>query len=135
MNTVQQVSVMVNQVGPTSSEGKAREHSLVMDRPETKGGENRGPLGGETFLMALGGCFMSNLLAAAKAREFDVANVSLAIRGILGSTPPRYTAVEMTIAADHSDREQMEKVVTIAKRGCIVANTLKDAVDLSISLQ
>jgi organic hydroperoxide reductase OsmC/OhrA len=29
---------------------------------------------------------------------------------------------------------QTEKLVTIAERGCIVANTLKGAVDLQISL-
>jgi organic hydroperoxide reductase OsmC/OhrA len=28
----------------------------------------------------------------------------------------------------------MEKLVTIAERGCIVANTLKNAVDLKIAL-
>jgi organic hydroperoxide reductase OsmC/OhrA len=28
----------------------------------------------------------------------------------------------------------MEKLITLAERGCIVANTLKDAVKLSINL-
>ena len=129
-----QVKVTVNQIGPSASEGTAREHTAIMDRPEAKGGENRGAMGGEHLLMALGGCFMSNLLAAIQSREADVSNVNMDIFGTLESAPPHFSAVEMKISADYNDREQMEKLITIAERGCIVANTLKDAVDLSINL-
>jgi len=129
-----QVQVNVRQIGPSASEGTAREHKAVMDRPQAKGGENRGAMGGEHLLMALGGCFMSNLLAAAQSREAEVSNVNMDISGTLESTPPHFSAIEMTISADHNDKEQMEKLITIAERGCIVANTLKNAVKLSINL-
>ncbi|MGB5985711.1 MAG: OsmC family protein [Desulfobacterales bacterium] len=128
-----EVQVSVKQIGPTASQGTAREHTVVMDRPEAKGGENRGAMGGEHLLMALGGCFMSNLLAAAQGREFDLSDVRFQITGTLDMTPPRYTAVRMEIEAG-GDREALQKLVTIAERGCIVANTLKNAVDLEISL-
>ena len=134
MSDAVQVHVSVDQIGLTASEGRAREHKVVMDRPEAKGGENRGAMGGENLLMALGGCFMSNLLAAAKSREVGVTNVKLNITGSLGNAPPSFTAVEMKIAADYHSKDQMEKLVTIAERGCIVANTLKDAVNLKIAL-
>ena len=129
-----QVQVNVRQIGPSSSEGTARDHKAIMDRPEAKGGENRGAMGGEHLLMSLGGCFMSNLLAAIQSREAEVANVNLDISGTLESAPPHFSAVEMKISADHDDQEQMEKLVTIAERGCIVANTLKKSVQLSITL-
>lgn len=134
MSDTVEVHVNVDQIGPTASEGTARAHTVVMDRPEAKGGENRGAMGGEHLLMALGGCFMSNLLAAAQSREVDMANVKLQITGTLEMAPPRFTAVSMKIAAQHGDKAEMEKLVTIAERGCIVANTLKNAVDLKIVL-
>jgi putative redox protein len=84
--------------------------------------------------MSLGGCFMSNLLAAIQSREAEVANVNLNISGTLESAPPHFSAIDMNISADHNDKEQMEKLVTIAERGCIVANTLKNSVKLSINL-
>ena len=56
MNDVIKVNVSVDQIGPTASEGKAREHKVVMDRPEAKGGQNRGAMGGENLLMALRLC-------------------------------------------------------------------------------
>jgi len=40
----------------------------------------------------------------------------------------------MNISAVHSDKDQMEKLFIIAERGCIVANTLKGSVKLSVSL-
>ena len=62
------IHVTVDQLDHSSSKGQARDHTLTMDRPEPKGGQDKGPMGGEALLMGLGGCFMSNLLAAAKAR-------------------------------------------------------------------
>jgi putative redox protein len=58
----------------------------------------------------------------------------MTISGTLENSPPHFSAVELTISADHNDKEQMEKLITIAERGCIVANTLKKSVDLSITL-
>jgi putative redox protein len=129
-----QVQVNVRQIGLSASEGAAREHKAVMDRPKAKGGENRGAMGGEHLLMALGGCFMSNLLAAVQSREADVSNVNLNISGTLESAPPHFSAIEMKVGADHNDKAQMEKLITVAERGCIVANTLKNSVKLSINL-
>ena len=129
-----QVQVNVRQIGPSASEGTAREHTAVMDRPEAKGGGNSGAMGGEHLLMALGGCFLSNLLAAVQSREAEVSNVNVDIAGTLESAPPHFSAIEMKVSADHNGKEQMEKLITLAERGCIVANTLKDAVKLSINL-
>ncbi len=130
-----QITVQVNQAGPSASEGLSRMHRIRMDRPEKKGGENRGPMGGEVLLMSLGGCFMSNLLAAAAARDAAITKVQLVISGMLESSPPRYSAVEVFVSAEYAERDEMEKLVTIAERGCIVANTLKEAVDVTIQLK
>ena len=129
-----QIQVQVKQISASASEGSAREHTTIMDRPEAKGGENRGAMGGEHLLMALGGCFMSNLLAAIQSREAAVSDVNLTVAGTLESAPPHFSAVEMTVSAAHDDRKVMEKLVAIAEKGCIVANTLRKSVDLSIAL-
>lgn len=128
------ISVQVNQVGPTTSEGQVRGHRVLIDRPVAKEGEDRGAMGGELLLMSLGGCFMSNLLAAIRARSAEVSNLRITVTGTLESAPPRFSAIAMHIAADYSDRALMEKLVTISERGCIVANTLKNALDLSIEI-
>ena len=83
--------------------------------------------------MGLGGCFTSNLLAAIQAREADVKDVNLDIAATLEEAPPHFSAIHVDITGTYPDKAQMEKLVTIAERGCIVANTLKGAVKLSFS--
>ena len=134
MNDTIKVNVSVEQIGPTASQGTAREHKVTMDRPEAKGGKNQGAMGGENLLMSLGGCFMSNLLAAAQSRDTHLDHTKLEISGSLASAPPRFTAVEMRVSADSDDPDGFQKLVSIAERGCIVANTLKNAVELNIVL-
>ncbi|WP_022665442.1 OsmC family protein [Desulfospira joergensenii] len=129
------VQVKVRQISATASEGNARGHIVVMDRPGAKGGENRGAMGGENLLMSLGGCFMSNLLAAGQARETELNGVVLEITGELGASPARFERVNMKIRSELEDRALMEKLVIIAERGCIVANTLKQGLEVGISLE
>ena len=40
----------------------------------------------------------------------------------------------LRISARYSDEELMRKLIVIAERGCLVTNTLKDAVSLSVYL-
>jgi putative redox protein len=128
------VTVMVEQISGTASRGNARGFSVVMDRPEAKGGTNEGMMGGEVLLNGLGGCFMSNLLAAAKARNFQLKHAHAEIVGDLADAPSRFSAIRMSVSAQCDPPEELVKLVSIAEHGCIVANTLRAAVSLSIQV-
>ena len=128
------VQVSVNQLSPATSQGIIRNHKVLIDRPEAKGGEDKGAMGGELLLASLGGCFMSNLLEAIRTRDADVSGVSITIDGTLDGAPAHFTAINMSVQANHSDKAQLEKLVTISERSCIVANTLKGSVDLTIDV-
>jgi putative redox protein len=125
------IQVEVRQISRSAAEGQARTHTVIVDRPLDKGGEDRGMMGGEYLLVALGGCFMSNLLAAIHAREADVSEVRLQISGTLGSAPSRFTAIEVLVSAQAQDRELLDKLIVIADRACISSNTLRPAVELT----
>ena len=129
-----QIEAKLIQVGPSTSEASIRTHRNLIDRPEAKGGADQGPMGGELLLASLAGCFMSNLLAAIRAREAAIENVRTNVAGTLDGTPPRFTAIAMEVSGEGADLDQLGKLVTIAERGCIVANTLRRTVDLSIGV-
>ena len=131
----QSLEVRIEQVGPSTAKGTARTHSVLIDRPVAKGGEDRGPLGGEYLLLALGGCFMSNLLAAIRAREAAVSDVRITVNGTIEGSPDRFTAVTLTIAATYRDAELMKKLVTLAERSCIVTNTLRSGVSIAVTTE
>jgi putative redox protein len=128
-----EISVEVRQVAQTTtSEGLVRQHRVSIDRPETKGGLDKGPMGGELLLLALGGCFMSNLIAAAGARNISVRGLKAVVRGELGSAPPRFESLMLEVHGQCSDEDAMQKIIEIAERGCIVHNTLKPGVRLTV---
>lgn len=128
------MEVQVEQIGPTTGQGTARTHSVVIDRPVEKGGADRGPMGGELMLLALGGCFLSTLLAAVGTREAEVSRICITVTGTIGGSPERFEAMDMRVSAKYDDPELMRKLIAIAERGCIVTNTLKTALVMSVVL-
>ena len=129
------VTVAVEQVGASTGSATARSHTVLVDRPVEKGGSDRGPLGGEYLLISLGGCFLSTLLAAVRAREADVANVRVSVTGVVGGVPERFESMTLRVVARYSDEDLMRKLIALAERGCLVTNTLKDAVVIGVDLE
>lgn len=129
------VSVDIEQVGPSTGSAVARSHTVFVDRPIEKGGNDRGPLGGEYLLISLGGCFLSTLLAAVRTREADVSNVRVSVMGTIGGVPERFESMAVRVSAQYGDEDLMRKLIAMSERGCLVTNTLKDAVALSVTLE
>jgi putative redox protein len=129
------LEVQVEQISPTTGKGTARTHSVTIDRPADKGGTDQGPIGGELLLLSLGGCFLSNLLAAIRTRSADVSNIRIVVIGTIGGAPERFEAMDMRVTARYSDADLMQKLVAIAERGCIVTNTLRTALVITVDLE
>jgi putative redox protein len=131
-NMAKTITVTVNQSSSSTTEGRAREHAVYCDRPLDKGGEDKGAMGGELFLIGLGGCFMSNLLAAIKARNIEASGLGVEVSATLEDAPSRFTEITLRVHGDYNDRDLMAKMIVIAERGCIVANTVRNAVALTV---
>jgi putative redox protein len=129
-----QMKIQVRQVSPSTSEATLRHHQVLIDRPAEKGGTDMGPMGGELFLAAVGGCFMSNLLAAIRAREAKISDIHTEVIGTLADSPARFSAIELYVTADSLDRDLLERVVEIADRACIMMNTLRGKLDLRVRI-
>src|SRR5437764_5336496 len=127
-----QMKIQLRQVSPSTSEATLRHHQVLIDRPTENGGTDMGPMCGELFLAAVGGCFMSNLLAALRAREAKISDVRTEVIGTLADSPARFSAIELHVTADSLDRDLLERVVEIADRACIMMNTLRGKLDLRV---
>ena len=87
------------QDGPSTTRATARSHTVFINRPTAKGGADRGPLGGELQLVALGGCFSSHLLAAIRAREAPISQVRITVSGTMEGAPERFTWFRLAVEA------------------------------------
>ena len=126
------ITVELTQVSPSTTRATARGHEVLIDRPGAKHGADAGMMGGELLLAALGGCFLSNLLAAIRGRDLDLHDVRATIVGELADAPPRYNAIDMQVYAAGNDLAELPKLLLISERACIVANTLRGGVALTI---
>jgi putative redox protein len=129
------LTVAVEQVGASELEGAIRSHRVTVDRPQSKGGTDRGPLGGEFLLLALGGCFLSNVLAAARARGVELSGARVDVRGSIAEAPARFGHIEMRVTVVHDDAALVQKLLAIAEQACIVTNTLKRGVQITVELE
>jgi putative redox protein len=129
------ITVKLEQVDSATTRTEIRGHEVLIDRPLAKEGHDAGPMGGELLLAALGGCFNSNLLAAIRARSLPIDDIRIEINGNLVEHPQRYDSVEMIVRSSHPDRAEFEKLVTIAERSCIVANSLRDGLNLTVRVE
>jgi putative redox protein len=127
-----QIKIHVDQISGVTSEAALRGHKVLVDRPLEKGGGDLGPMGGELFLASVGGCFMSTLLAAIRTRDVEISNVRTEVVGTIAGSPACFSAVELHVTADCSDRELLERLVEIANRGCIMMNTLRGKLDVKV---
>ena len=109
-------------------------HQVMIDRPVSKDGADMGPMGGQLFLASVGGCFMSNLLAAIRARDSNISDVRTEVIGTIADSPARFEALELFITADGPDREALPRLVEIADRGCIMMNTLRGKLDVRLRI-
>ncbi|MCY4147508.1 MAG: OsmC family protein [Chloroflexi bacterium] len=128
------IIVNLKQVDDATTTAQIRGHVIAIDRPAAKGGHDKGAMGGELLLASLGGCFNSNLLAAIKARNLPIDDITITVSGELVAAPARFRSVDLVVSSACADRDTLGKLVTMSERACIVANTLKNAVDLSVRL-
>ena len=129
------ISVHLTQVNKATTKTIIRGHEVLVDRPTSKDGNDAGPMGGELLLAALGGCFNSNLLAAIRARDLPIDDVSIEVNGNLVDHPQRYDSIDMIVRSSCPDRDEFRKLVTIAERSCIVANSLRDGLRLTVRVE
>jgi len=129
-----QMKIQLRQVSSSTSEATLRHHQVLIDRPAEKGGADMGPMGGELFLAGVGGCFVSNLLAAIKAREAEISDVRTEVIGTIADSPAHFSVIELYVTAESRDRELLERVVEIANRACIMMNTLRGKLDLRVRI-
>ena len=125
----------VEHVNLTTSRATVRTHTALVDRGVAKGGLDLGPAGGEYMLVSLGGCFLSHLLAAIRARDAAISGVKVAVTGTLDGTPERFTAFTMNVTASCPDPDLARKLVGVAARACQVSNTLRQVATLEINYE
>jgi putative redox protein len=126
-----EIKVVLRQISPSTSEATMGKHKVLVDRPAAKGGSDLGAMGGELFLSSVGGCFMSNLFAAMRARNAELSNVTAEVTGTIADSPPRFASLDINVIGE-GNQELLQHLVGVADRGCIMMNTLREKLAITL---
>ena len=102
-----------------------RQHRLIIDEPEDKGGTDRGPMPAELLAASLGSCTAITMEMYAARKEWGLGTVEVAVDFTEATVddPPTFD-VRFTLGAQLS-KENRDRLLTIASK-CPVHKTLKD---------
>ena len=102
-----------------------RQHRLIIDEPEDKGGTDRGPMPAELLAASLGSCTAITMEMYAARKEWGLGSVEVAVDFTEATVddPPTFD-VRITLGAQLSE-ENRDRLLTIASK-CPVHKALKD---------
>jgi uncharacterized OsmC-like protein len=94
------------------SVGWTGQHSLVIDRPPSEGGQGMGFDGRQLLLLALGACYTNNLFREAAKRELDVVGIRVIVECDWTDEPVRAQNIQFStrVEADASEDEIMDLI-------------------------
>lgn len=127
--------VKVQLVEGTLGVAIARQHAIVVDRNANLGGSDLGFTGGEVFFSGIGTCLLTTLIGAARHRNIELTKVEFSISGETESNPSRWTSINVNAVVEgNASPEEIQKLVTIAERSCIVSNTVALGAPIHVTL-
>src|SRR5512132_1601647 len=106
-------------------EVEIREHRLIVDEPEDKGGTDQGPAPAELLAASLASCTAITMEMYAARKEWGLGTVEVAVDFTEATTDdPATFDVRITLGADLSE-ENRDRLLIIAGK-CPVHRVLKD---------
>ena len=106
-------------------EVEIREHRLIVDEPEDKGGTDQGPAPAELLAASLASCTAITIEMYAARKEWGLGTVEVAVDFTEATTDdPATFDVRITLGADLSE-ENRDRLLIIAGK-CPVHRALKD---------
>ena len=111
-----------------------RNGALLMDEPESVGGENIGPDPFSTFLASLAGCTLSTLRMYIDRKGWDIPEINISLNLAQELNPELQTSISRTITfpANISD-EQRDRLLLIAEK-CPISKILKNKITINTTI-
>lgn len=133
---MQEVKMSLKQVSATAMQVTDPPTDIRIDRPAKMGGSNQGLMGGQHLLAGVGGCFCSNVFAAAIARDIKLEGLAVDVLATISNEgPKRFSKITLTTSVDScSDPEGFDHLLKIAEKACISINTMKANLEVKVTV-
>ena len=111
-----------------------RNGKLLMDEPESVGGNDLGPDPLSTFLASLAGCTLSTLRMYIDKKGWDIPEIRISLNLAQETETELKTTISRTISfSGNVSDEQKERLLVIADK-CPISKILKNKIDINTTL-
>ncbi|MEC4003132.1 OsmC family protein [Flavobacterium sp. SUN052] len=111
-----------------------RNGQLLMDEPESVGGNDLGPDPFSTLLASLAGCTLSTLRMYIDRKGWDIPQITIAVNLSQETNPDLETIISRTITfSSEISLKQKERLLLIAEK-CPISKILKNKTTINTSL-
>jgi putative redox protein len=114
----------------------SRNHSVVCDLPNAKGGQDSGPTGLELALMALADCAVAIFADVAKQSKIEIAKLEVVAEAEKSSDSPKLSDVRLKVHVSAKARKQLlEAAWRRTEANCPVITIFKEPTSVGIELE
>ena len=111
-----------------------RNGKLLMDEPESIGGNDIGPDPFSTFLASLAGCTLSTLRMYIDRKGWDIPEIKISLNMAQETNPGLETTISKTVSfSGNVSDEQKERLLVIADK-CPISKILKNKINMNTTL-
>ncbi len=107
---------------------------FLSDQTPEYGGEGTGPMPSELFLCSLASCLGQSIAHIAEKKRMKLDSLSLEVEGTKDKEGFQYKEIKVNIKSNN-EKEDMQKLLKLARKYCFVSNTLKNGVDVEYCLE
>jgi pyruvate dehydrogenase E2 component (dihydrolipoamide acetyltransferase) len=117
--------------GGMAGEVRAGGFSWRVDEPVDAGGNGSAPTPVDRFLGSLAACLALSVEYQADLRDVALAGVDVDVTGTPTEGTVESITVEVAVDAD-ADAETLDRIVDLAERTCLVADLLREDLDVRV---
>lgn len=103
-------------------------HAVIMDAPQSSGGNNTGSKPSELLLMSFGGCSGMDVISILRKKQQDVTNFEINVNGDVPETHPRSFTdihIEYVVTGRNISEEAVQRAIDLSlEKYCMVGNTV-----------
>jgi putative redox protein len=128
--TVTERSVSARWEGGMRATVEAGGFEVGADEPESAGGDGTAPQPTELLLASIASCFTLALAYSARKREVPLKDLTVDVTGHYSHLA--FDAFRITVKAAEPRGEELERLITAARRVCYVTRTLASPPEIEI---
>lgn len=103
-------------------------HAVIMDAPQSSGGNNTGSKPSELLLMSFGGCSGMDVISILRKKQQDVTNFEINVNSDVPETYPRSFTdihIEYVVTGRNISEEAVQRAIDLSlEKYCMVGNTV-----------